>query len=393
MLRRWPLIDNGSAGNLTLGERLRRIEKLLESQGIASVVERLDDLAVRRAETRAEVSFARATTLVFATLLVVTLGAGLLALKASTHSPRSLDSALNGSTQPLVIVGRQVDFLVAEVHVQTGDEATSSGDGAQLIAGDNASQSNLAELDTKAQAGVVVAVPRSQKPAEASGWQTPDGACATTREGTIDDLPAPAQRIAQNYMVVDFSGCQTVSLDLESVMPAAYSTDDYSTSLRFPPIAYFDRSGKVTPVDDSEPENAFQAGACENTTALLDTTQVRASAWLGAQPTSVVTPLRRTRAIFNGGSFERPQAWLADERIPESRTSASCVSQGFGIDFDRPGSVELRSRDQVIAGFLIGLASAFLISGFESGLTLLRACRRSRYLYKGDDESSATNRV
>lgn len=366
--------------NLTVSERLHRVEMQLKARRREDTEEDEKERAARLSDLRKESKFSVGATVVFAVLAAGTLIAGLVLFAPGATPFPSLDDAIITNSEPIVVIGRDLDYLVTEVHLQPQDGPDSFPDGAHLIVGESASHQELEARGDPGEPGFVIAIPNSRANHVLSEWGA-SGSCVATRELSVSDLPEAARVVASNHFIVQFDGCERLSLDLAAAASETYLTNSYSTALRLPPIAYFDRSGAVTPPKQTEisnEEGTPSYSACHNTTVLLDTYQLEPTGWLGAHPANVLLPLLRTEAIYYGGTFERPQSWLVDERIPESRVIATCVSQGVGIDFDRPGAQVSKTRDQVLAGFLIGLASAFLIAGVEAAASWWRLRRRMK---------------
>jgi hypothetical protein len=294
-----------------------------------------------------------------------------------------LDNSLSDSASPIVVVGMDVHVLRVEFHLQPQTK-TGFPDGLTMVMNQHSAVSaadpTVGPVPPRPTGpySFVVALPRALNVnTETALWEDKSGSSCTfsVSPGVEADLPRPARVLSHNYVVMRFTNsCSTPAplyLNLMRIAPSIYERNSFSVALRLPPIAYFDHGSTVNK-QLSSASGEMKNESCKKTTVLLDNYSLKPTEWLGAEPANIQLPAYRTSAIYWGGTTDRPVGWVAQERPPQSRIAAPCVTQGVGIDLSRPGAEETRTSSQVISGLFFGLASGLLIPGIESGAAWFR---------------------
>lgn len=313
---------------------------------------------------------------------VVALVVGLVLLIPTVQTFPSIDISVAGAPPPIVIVGDDVQTVAAEFHMQPQKNDANGRaefpDGLKLIIHDIASGMSEEGEAPPEDGPLYIALPRAELISEQDPLQLEqDSGSNCTVIGDlveVSELPAPAAKMATDHVVVKLargSACGATIAFIDRSLTGIYTASPYGVALRVPPIAFFDRDSVVDEAMSTVAGEADQSD-CRKTLIMLDTYQLRATEWLGAEAVNPIISAYRTQATYYGGTEERPIAWNAKIRPPESGTVAPCVTQGVGIDLERPGSVESKALNQILAGFLFGLASGLVLPGIE----ILAARRR-----------------
>ena len=164
------------------------------------------------------------------------------------------------------------------------------------------------------------------------------------------------------------SSCEIVSWYIWlSDVADVFWADDFRLSVRIPSIYYYSRFTDQTEdlplITTSEGIGDTATSNCRRATyALLETYRIKMVDALGAVPASAPVTMRRTASTYWGGTDERPVAWVASERPPDSGTVADCVTQGVALDGERPAGAEKRNTRQIYGGLLLGGALGFITS-------------------------------
>ncbi len=340
-------------------------------------------------------SRALASAWTFGSIGLVMLGAGVWLIAPTLKTFDPVDVPIVGQrSAPIVVVGTSIDEIKAELHLQPQLAGTDEfPDGLDLILyefGDQIAEPDADSAEASAEPDaepedLLVALPRHlvrTESVQADAWSPIDSSvddCRYSRaEASLDELPPAARDAAQDHVFIRYSptaGCSSnyLSLELDRITAGIYDASRYEVALRLPPIAFYDYDTKEDPGANSVASSGLDAEQCRKTLVMLDTYQLRATDWLGADAANSPLTAKRTQATYYGGSLDRPVGWWAELRRPESGTLAPCVSQGVSVDLERPNSSEGVALAQVVSGFLFGLASGLVIPAVEFAIEARRA--------------------